>query len=86
MGDKPKDIRRHLTLIQGGKKDGAAPQPSSEFNLHGFLTHGETLDLSKLKIPPEYYGKMVNGVQYGDPTKQPVLLYIDEENKPVFDF
>jgi hypothetical protein len=95
MGDRPKDIRRYLTVIEGGKKDtviqdgkknyAAAPQLCSEFNMSGFLSQGDTLD-TKFEIPPQYYGKTVNGVQYGDPTKQPVLLYVDENNKPVFEY
>lgn len=95
MGDRPKDIRQYLTVIQGGKKDTViqdskkdyadAPQMRGEFDMHGFLSQGDTLD-TKFEIPPQYYGKTVNGVQYGDPTKQPVLLYVDEDNKPVFDF
>lgn len=86
MGDKPEDRRRHLTVIEGGKKDDATPQPSSEFNIHAFLSQEDSFDFSQFKVPPEYYGKTIDGVQYGDPTKQPIVLYVDKNNKPVFEY
>lgn len=86
MGDKPDDRRARFTVIQGGKSDDAAPQPSSEFNIHAFMSQEDLFDFSQFKVPPEYYGKTINGVQYGDPTKQPVLLYVDESGKPVFEY
>jgi hypothetical protein len=73
-----------LTLVYSS--DHVVQPPSREFNAHAFLSEGDTIDTAQFNVPPKYYGQTINGVQYGDPTKQPVLLYIDENYKPVFDY
>ena len=84
MGNRPGDRRRHLTLVYSS--DHVVQPPREEFNFHAFLSEGDTIDTAQFKVPPECYGKTINGVQYGDPTKQPILRFADENGKLVFDY
>ena len=83
MSNRSGDKRRHLTLVYSS--DHVVQLPSKEFNIQAFLSQGDTIDTKGFEIPPEYYGKTINGVQYGDPTREPILLYVDQNNQPVFD-
>jgi hypothetical protein len=80
-----------FTVIEGGKgKDpSGTPRASEDFDLASFMLADEpAIDYNEIfnSVTPDMYGKTIDGVTYGDPTKEPVILYIDESGKPVFDF
>ena len=75
MRCKPK-----LTVIEGGKNAENIPASnvSDNFDAAAFLVQDDTFRFVD-NIPPEYYGKIINGVVYGDPTSTQVDVSVDDD-------
>lgn len=80
-------VKKHnFRVIEGGKGKGdvVVPDLSDQFDATAFL-HITDDFIVQSDIPPEYFGKTMGGITYGDPTKQSIILYTNEDGQPVFD-